>query len=189
MQTLPDSTELLQLDRASAELITIIINKLRNEQGMHLPTVIAAPSVLAGLALLRATDADLSGMPPGMPVLVDEVNDGGTNLVAFMSMLSGMMGLDPDSGWNDEVPDNCQSHMSLIELESTFEQPFIDLADSLAVPVRWRPHLAALAALKLMIMGRNVLNTDTGKALILSNVVAACKMVPYGPQAAPPEQA
>lgn len=179
MQTLPDSNELKHLDQASADLITLIIDALRSERGMHLPTIIAAPGVLAGLALLRATGVDVSTLTPGTPVLVDAVNDGGENLVTFMSMLSKMLGMDADSSWNDPVPDNCQPQPSLIELEAKLEQPFIDLADRKAVPVQFRPHLAALAALKLVVMGRNVLSPEIGKALILSTVVAACKTVPH----------
>ena len=185
MNTLPDRKELEQLDQASAELINLIIEGLRNENGMHLPTAIAAPSTLAGLALLRATGVDLSTMTPGTPVLVDAVNNGGTDLVGFMSMMSQMIGIDPDSGWNDPVPPEYASLLPLVELEARFEQPFLALAGRLATPEQFLPHLAALAAVKLVVLGRDALSPDIGKAIVLSHVVEACKTVPHAPDSAP----
>ena len=93
-------------------------------------------------------------------------------------------GIDPASGWTGQISDEHQSLVPAIDLVRDFYPGFAKLADRSGIAADMRPHIAAAAAIQLVRMGSQALNTETGKAIALWAMLSASKTVPHHPGAA-----
>ena len=150
----------------------------------HLETDIAGAATLAGLFVLRASVAELDGMEPGSVILAD-VHEGQTSLLAFMKGISFSMGLDPKKGWDGEVPEEHRPLFPTSELGRKLEVPFRTCCAQSPLDPALYPYAAAMAAMKLVSAGHHMklLDQRIGKALACEALVAGSKTVPARPGA------
>ncbi len=183
MKWTPD--ELAMMDSASNASITFIIAMLADERGVHVETAISLAGSLAGVSILRNVATydkidltELIRTVPGTPVFIESVNSIGTEVANFMMAYCQSLGIDSKSGWSDDVPEDNQPLRLAVEMLYDYEKPFIELMDQQRVPPEFRPFVAALAAMKLIGKGAQILNPDIGKSIAISAAVAASKTVP-----------
>lgn len=70
--------------QAADEYLLIILNKLKNEKGVHADTAIAAASRMAGTFLLRSFNLTIGDIKPGTAVLSDVANEKGPFLISLL---------------------------------------------------------------------------------------------------------
>lgn len=81
-----------QLDSAQ-EFATASVAALKNDQGIHPGTVIAATARMAGTYLFRSFRLNLPGVQPGQAVLSEEANTHGPALIETTARLLGLIGI------------------------------------------------------------------------------------------------
>ena len=166
------------LNPASDDIYKLAMKHLVDERGVHIETAISACAALGGVALLRSANVDLSKVPDGAPVLVDAVDKEGPRIIGFISAVADAVGINPDSGWNDDVPPDNRAHKSGPELVQLLEPEAVAVYDSHSVPAEWVPAVGALAALKIVYQGQKTLSPEIGKALLMQQFVASAKTKP-----------
>lgn len=119
------STEILHQE-AAKDIYSSCLHLLKDENGVHAETAISAISAICGEALLRASHVDLSQFPQGGIVLVDQINDSGPRLLAYLEELLNEMELRVEE-WQGKIP--------------TDHQP---LKDPPKLAQELRPHMTAL---------------------------------------------
>jgi len=167
------------LDRCACEFVQFIIDHLKDGRGVHIETAITAAGSMAGSLLLRATGIDLTALTPGSAVLVDRVNESGPHMVGFMAEVCVREGLDPTSGWTGQISDEHRSRVPAIDLARDLYPGFAALAERFGIVGEMQPRIAAAAAIKLVRMGSQALNTELGKAIALWSMLSAAKTVPH----------
>lgn len=146
----------------------------------HIETDIAGAASIAGLTLLRALPIDLSRFEPGVAILY-ETHDAHDDLLHFMENAAYSMGLPPQGGWDGPVPEAHEPLLDVRQLTQRLEPSFLAVCQKTALAKDYYPHIAALAAMKLVAAGHktNLLDAEIGKALAYYYVVIGSKMVPY----------
>lgn len=167
-----------QLLNCSNAIVDAIIAGLSDGRGVHIETALTAAGALAGLAMLRNTDLDLSKMTPGEVVLYQGVDDQGPELIQELSAFCDGFGFNPQTGWDTPVPEEHQSLQSVLELNTRFEHEANAFYERFAVPLGARARVAAFTGVRMMKMASQVLNPEIGKAILLNAVVAGSKTVP-----------
>ncbi|MFN8376008.1 MAG: hypothetical protein U0694_24435 [Anaerolineae bacterium] len=180
------SDNLSIVNTAADQFVQLIIDRLNDERGVHLETAISVAGGVSGVSILRSAIAqdriDLSKLikeQPGSYVLIEKVNEIGAEISGFMMNFCKAWGVDPQTGWNMTIPEKHKSLRELTGLVVDFEPPFKQLMAQQFIKLELYPFVAALAAVKLIIMGAETLNPDIGKAIALMAIVAASKTVPY----------
>lgn len=180
------SADLPLINNTADQFVGIITDGLNDERGVHLETAIGTAGCVAGVSILRYAVAiegiDLSQLiktKPGQPVLIEKVNEIGQAVSEFMRGFCKPLGIDPQSGWTMPIPEDHRPLREVVDLVRQFEKPFQDLMKQQGVMQDLHPFVAALAAMKLVKMGINMLDPDIGKAIALTATVAASKTVPY----------
>ena len=148
--------------------------------GGHVETDIAAAASLAGLLILRSKGFDLGAFKPGS-VLLSELDTEMDGIWNFMTAVAANMGLDPEGGWDEEIPEENKPMFSIPEMTKKTEKDFLAICSRHQVEKVFFPYVAVLAALKLVYAANkmNILDQKTGKALTGYHVVAGAKTVPY----------
>ncbi|MBN1667826.1 MAG: hypothetical protein JW862_12085 [Anaerolineales bacterium] len=170
---------LSQLDQAANQLTELVFSHLQSERGVHLETAIAAPACLAGTLIVRSTGINFKNMQPGAPLFADELNQKGMEVFAFMQGVCRPLGLDPSTGWQGPLPEGIGFLHSPQELSQALEKPFLQAIRAFKLDDEWLPYIAGFASLKIVKMGAQSLNPDTGKAIALTMLGTTSKQVPY----------
>ncbi len=174
----PDAPTNDQLNACSSALVNLVLDGLKTERGVHIETALWAIGSLAGLAMLRDTGIDLSALPTGQVVLVDAVNDLGSQLMGQLGEFCKASGIDPNTGWIDDLSPDHQSHFSTAELNAKFEPLAIASCEANSIPSSSRAMVTGLAAIRLLHMGAQSLNPEVGKALLINAIQTGAKTVP-----------
>src|SRR5665213_2457575 len=119
MSTGAPTTE--QLNGCSSAIVSLVLDSLKTDRGVHIETAIWAVGSLAGLAMLRDTGIDLSALPSGQVVLSEGVNERGSELMGFLGAFFQGAGIDPNTGWTDEVAADHQPHEPTVDLNAKLE--------------------------------------------------------------------
>jgi hypothetical protein len=90
--------------QVSKEIYGLLVDCLKDEQGVHAETAVAAISAVCGEELLRASHVDLSRFPQGGIVLVDEVNDSGPRLLGHLEQLLNNLQVVHTDDWSVRIP-------------------------------------------------------------------------------------
>ena len=167
------------VERCALEFEQLIVDHLKDDRGVHIETAITAAGSVAGYLLLRETGIDLTALKPGSVVLVDQVNETGPRMVGFMAEVCVREGVDPAGGWTEKISQAHQPLFPAIDLARDLHPGLARLADRYGVAVELRPRIAAAAAIKLVRMGSQALDTGLGKAIALWAMLSAAKTVPH----------
>lgn len=173
-------------DNASSEFAALTFAKSSSLPDRKLETAIATAGSAAGLAMLRQAIRDMKinldeliRTKPGTPLFVDKVNEYGPKLTQVLTAYSLTMGINPNTGWNDNLAADHKPAQSPAELAHNIEQTLTGVADKYKVKAEDHALLAAIAAIKLLRTSAQTLNPEVSKALIVSSMVAASKSVPF----------
>jgi hypothetical protein len=146
----------------------------------HVETDIAAAASLAGLSILRAKGFDLREFKPGS-VLLSDLDTEMSGIWDFMMAAAANMGLDPQGGWENEIPESNKPVLTIGEMTQKTEKGFLAVCSRHQLAKEYLPYVAALAAIKLVFAAdkMGILDKDIGKALTGYHVVAGAKTVPF----------
>ena len=180
-----DEKDLPVINKAADACVQLIIDSLTDERGVHLETAINMAGSLAGVSILRSAVqsekinlTELIRTKAGSPVFIEKVNDIGTEVSQFMIAFCKPMGINPATGWNQDIPADNQPHRKAVDLVRDYEKPFTDLMDKQTLRPELRPFAGGLAAIKLVKLGVKMLNPEVGKAIALMAVVSSSKTIP-----------
>jgi hypothetical protein len=150
----------------------------------HIQTDIAASSSLAGLILLQETvenlEESIQAMGPGN-VLLSEVHEGQSLVFDFMAIFASSNGLDPNTGWGEEIPKEDQPLLSCEEMTNQLATPFYSFCAEVNLDRDYWKIAAGMIAMKIVLVGMNtgLLDPEIGKAIAGYYVVAGSKTIPY----------
>ena len=163
---------------AADELFEGICQGLADARGIHLETAITAGGYLAGSTLLDCAHVDLSRLPPGAAVIVDEVNETGPLLVETLFDLCDRSGVDPEAPMPQEVPAANQSQRDYAELMAAFAPVLDRIVDRYNIDCDLRPFVAVRAVARLIVEGRQQLDPALAKTIATHAIVRGAKTVP-----------
>lgn len=144
--------------------------------GGHIETDIAAAASAAGSTLLRSAVPGPRPLPAGATVLAD-VQDSQAHLLRFMAAAAIEFGLSPDFAGGGPLPAGHEPLLAVHEMVGKLEGPLDRSMSDATLPERWRGHVAAIAAIKLVGAGHEMglLDQRIGMALAAYHVVAGSK--------------
>jgi len=151
-----------------------------NTPNGHIETDIAGAGSIAGLMLLRATNVDLRKYKPGDVILTD-IHEAQKKLLDFMVNVAYSMGIEFKTGWDVPIPKEHKPLFDTLQLTQKLERSFCEACSQTGIQKDYYPHVAALAAMKLIAAGEamNFLDARIGKGLAFYYVVAGSKTVPH----------
>lgn len=177
----------------SPKIASLVVETLRGERGVHAETAIASSAALVGEFVLRAHIANLSDLPPGTPILSDEVNktlfdrdDGNLTLSDIFYNALFALGLDVSTeSWAQEIPEDHKMMFDPLEVAARVRAPLEDMfAQAGVFEMLERSYAAAAATALLVAQTRKVLDPAVGKALALDGIMRGAKTVPLNPPVA-----
>ncbi len=183
----PDPALVQRNTQAGLELYDLIYQSLKTDRGVHLETALAAAGYLAGYAILKSSGINLTSLPPGAPVFIDQVNDIGPQVIQYLQDLvargrqSGSESLTAPPA--DSVPPDHASPRTYEDLFKLLAFRFDDLVTRHSIPPNWIPYTCTVPAARLIIDGQAQLAPSISKAIVIQSMVSASKTVP--PHAAP----
>jgi hypothetical protein len=168
------------INAAANDMLGLFGPGFTHTEGGHVETDIAAAASLAGLLILRSKGFDLGAFKPGS-VLLSELDTEMDEIWNFMTAVAANMGMDPEGGWDEEIPDEHKPLFSVPEMTKKTEKDFLAICSRHPVEKVFFPCIAVLAALKLVYAANrmDILDQNIGKALTGYHVVAGAKTVPY----------
>jgi hypothetical protein len=170
--------EVTQTAAAASELFQGICQGLADGRGVHLETAITAGAYLAGATLLERAGVDLTRLPAGAAVIVDEVNETGPLLLETLFDLCDRSGVDPEAPMPSEVPQSNRSHRNYDELMAAFTPLFDQIVDRHNIDVDRRPFVAVRAVAQFIVAGREQLDPALAKTIATHAIIRAAKTVP-----------
>ncbi len=146
----------------------------------HIATDIAGAASVAGVLLLRQTIPDLSKYEPGTLIL-SETHEAQAQLYGFMQVAGRSVGVDLRKRRIREIPAAYQPLMETVEMARRLEPRLCEACTEQGLEREYWPHVAALAAMKLVGAGESMgmLDAGIGEYLALYYVAAGSKTVPY----------
>jgi hypothetical protein len=163
---------------AAIELTEVIYEGLKTEKGVHIETAISAAGAVGGVTLLRSKGLDFSKINPGEPVFVQGLDQEATAILATMSSICQIHGLNPGTGWTRDIPEVHASQKSYSELILQFERVFRLICEKSNIPTAKWPEVAGISAIKIIKQGENVLDPEIGKAIAVKALVHSSKSAP-----------
>lgn len=144
--------------------------------GTGLERDIVLSAGLAGLRMLRESKANLANISPGAIVLGAVADAEAFTISGFISSYASTNGIA-----NPEVFLVADPWKTYLPELSGYEATLLDVCRQHAVEEKFSRFVAACAAVKLVLAGRQlkVLSSDAGIAIALYHVVVGSKTVPY----------
>jgi len=168
------------ISAAANDVLSLFGPAFTNTPEDHVETDISAAASLAGLSILRSKGFDLREFGPGS-VLLSDLDTEMDEIWNFMMAAAKAMGLDPNSGWDKEIPEANKPIFSIPDMTRKTEKDFLSICKKHNLKLEFFPYVAVLAALKLVYAAEKmkILDQNIGKSLAGYHVVAGAKTVPY----------
>jgi len=163
-----------QLD-AAPEFVQAAIDALRNEQGVHAETAVAATARMAGTFLFRSFGFDLPSARPGQPVLSDRANERGPELIQILGSTLNQIGAAP---WEQSQQNAGQPQQSFLETQPLLEPQYNIIKDRFGLSLTEASHAAAVAAALLIHQCSEVLDPKAAYQIAAFGFVEGSKTVP-----------
>lgn len=187
---LDDNRPYDRINDISSRLAALISDEVRDQEGLHPPTLLAGAGFIVGEVLLRTSGMDLNGSgEEGQQTVVqsDWVGRHGANLVTLMQgwlTAQGITIADPAAAFaaykTDIHPNREPAHVAAAVrpgITEMFEAAGIGLED--------RVMATALAAIRLILSVRPVLHPTIGSAIVMDSFVLGARMVPLESEKTP----
>jgi hypothetical protein len=167
-------------NRATADFVDLIANRLGSGRAIHPETAIAAAARLSGSLLLRSFGFDLETPEPGTRLLSAEANDKGPKLVHLMAALmqTSQVPLDPgkigaapeDRGTEPDL--NTQQSLALLQSDA------LEIAKRHSLSLQQAAEAAALATGFIVKECVPSIGSETGFNVAVRGFVEGTKTVP-----------
>lgn len=169
-------TEVLHQE-AAKEIYGTSLSCLKDSRGVHAETAVAALSAVCGEALLKASNVDLSQFPQGGIVLVDQVNDSGPRLLAYLEEILNELDVKAEE-WSGRIPIEHQPQRDPLKLAQELRPHMQPLFDKHTLDAAEAAKAACLALAILIRDTSAVLPPDVSVLIASNTIVRASKSVP-----------
>ena len=139
-----------EISAAANDVLGLFGPGFTNKTGGHVETDISAAASLAGLSILRSKGFDLREFKPGS-VLLSDLDTEMDEIWKFMMAAAKNMGLDPNGGWDEEIPDANKPIFSIPEMTRKTEKDFLAVCKKHNLKKEFIPYVAVLAALGIVV--------------------------------------
>ena len=163
---------------AAQEFVRITLDTLETERGVHAETAVAGIARMAGTFLFRSFDFPLKDLKPGQPVLSEQANEMGPELVTLLSGVLEDSGITPDMGkLNVPHPEN-EPMLTFLETQAQLEPMFEKTRERLGLSFEEAAHAAAAGTALLIQQCAEVLDPDVAVEIAIFGFVEGSKTVP-----------
>jgi len=176
-----------QVVSAAKEFYSVIVQRLKNADGVHAETAITAAARMAGTFLLRSFNLPIQALTPGAAVLSDAANEKGPMLIETLGRTLDAMGIAINPNAN-EVGD-AQPKISVLQTQELLEDALIAVQKKYALNQEEAARGCALATAILVRDCAGVLDVNVAFGLAAYGFVEGSKTVPWKPQAPAETQA
>jgi hypothetical protein len=166
-------------EQAADAFIGTLLEQLNENRGVHIETAITASAAMIGTSMIRNSGIELKDIKPGETVLIESLNEEGIRLLNLLANFCRQNGIDPKTGWTDEIPADNQPHRPFLQLAQDVERSFRLSCEMLDIPQSQLPEVAVIATGKLIKQGSTVLSPEIGKALAGWTLIASSKTAPH----------
>jgi hypothetical protein len=155
------------------------IDALKDAKGVHAETAVAATARMAGSFLFRSFGFKLEGVEPGQPVLSEEANEQGPELVNILAGVLAQMGVELDVGkLADEPGPDHKPLLGFLETQRKLEPAFAGIRDELGLSLREAAESAAAATAVLIRRATQLLDAHVAFHIAAYGFVEGTKTVP-----------
>lgn len=162
----------------SKEIYSRTLTCLKDENGVHAETAVAAISAVCGEELLRACHIDLNSFPQGGFVLADKVNDSGPRLLGHLEQLLKELLVEPTDNWSDRIPPEHAPLRDPLRMAQVLRPHMQDIFERYGLDEE-KAAYAACTALALLIRDcQGVLPANVATVIASNVIVRAAKSVP-----------
>lgn len=164
---------------AADEIINVIIESLRSDNGVHSETAISSAARLAGTFLFRSFEFPYIDAQPGSPVLSEEANEHGPLLLQTLGAALNVLNVGLDGGrLSPNIPEDHEPHLSVTDAQQLMETPLRAVTEKHKLTDQQAAHACAIAAARLIQMCTAVLDPHVGFALASFGFVEGAKTMP-----------
>jgi hypothetical protein len=168
-----------QILSAANEFYSVILEKLRNEQGVHAETAIAAAARMAGTFLLRSFNLPIENLTPGDAVLSDAANEKGPVLINVLEGVLKQIGVSLDPGKISlDQQSGDKPHFSVIETQALVENSLAEVKSKHQLDYEEAARAAAITTAFFVKECSSVLDPHAGFSIALYGFVEGSKTVP-----------
>jgi hypothetical protein len=147
---------------------------------VHVETAIAATARMAGTYLFRSFGFDIPGSKPGSPVLSEEANQKGPELVNILGGVLAANGIQIDKAALDEAPSSDhEPHLTFLETQPELEAVYEKIRQKHGLSFQEAAWASAAATAGLIIQGAGVLEPAIGFNLGVYGFIEGSKTVPF----------
>lgn len=166
--------------RAADEYLLVILNKLKNEKGVHADTAIAAASRMAGTFLLRSFNLPIGDVKPGTAVLSDAANEKGPFLISLLESTLSQIGvpIDGQSLADAQLGKGEPPHLTVNETQTLLEASLNDVKDKFQLTLEESAHAAAVTAALLIKQCSGVIDPNVAFNIAAYGFVEGSKTAP-----------
>lgn len=164
--------------QAARDIYQMLLYGLKDEQGVHAESAVAALSAVCGEELLRACHVDLSQFPPGGFVIVDQINDSGPRLLGYLEELLAQLGVDHGDNWSGKVPPEYQPLKEPLQLAAILRPQMQNLLEKHKLNETQAAHAACMALAILIRDCSPVLPARISVLIAANTIMRAAKSVP-----------
>ena len=164
---------------AAQEFVSLAIDRLSDERGVHVETVIAGVARMAGTFLFRSFGFVLEAAEPGQAVLSEVANEQGPRLLDIViASLSGV-GIYPKlDNVSDDLVSGHEPLLSFLDTQSRLEKSFNEIREKVGLTLSQAADAAAMSTAMLIQQTREVLEPDIAIYIAAYALVEGTKTVP-----------
>ena len=163
---------------AAHEFVRATLNALETERGVHAETAVAGIARMAGTFLFRSFNFPLQDATPGQPVLSEQANEKGPELVTILGGVLEGRGIIPDmTKLGEPHPDN-EPIMGFLETQTPLEPVFNEIRKELGLSLEEGAYSAAAGTGLLIQQCAQVLDPNVAVDIALYAFVEGAKTVP-----------
>jgi len=165
---------------ASNDLMDLFGPEFTVTENGHIETDIAAAASLAGLLILRGKFPALPALEPGS-VFLSPMDEEMNLIRMFAAGVCKSLGLDPNGGWNTEIPKEHMPLWSIPEMTRKLEKRCTETCSRHNLPKEYSPYASVLVAMRLVSAGNKlgILDQNIGKALVAYHVYGGARTIPF----------
>jgi hypothetical protein len=153
------------LHECSLALVDLITREVRDKRGVHAETAIAAAGLITGRSLARALDPAMYERERIAPDSMLDTDQIWPTVVDYVAKTLRAVGIDPSTGWNEEVPEEHAPAMSRLVNDRMLIVWAQMSLDEFLIPAPWQPVAVAMAMAEMIVMTRQVCPPEVAKAV------------------------
>jgi hypothetical protein len=171
--------EINETMEAGKEIFVFVAEKLQNEQGAHVGTLVGTFARLSGTSLLRSFEIVPDDIEPGDAILSQEANEEGPKLHGFILGLLNAFGTELDQ---EKIvintPKTLKPTVSVNETQAQFEQGFVEIVEQKGFDRQDAAYAAAAACAVAINETKTLVDPHITFGIAAYSVIEGLKTVP-----------